>query len=246
MKKHAFIIDSDTTDLHGVQTDVDNFVEFLKSPCGGEWRDNEISHISQHCSLTDDLGLLCDLHFIKEFNYDYIIVFYSGHGAIVNGKQVIYLNNGIQTETANLCNLAKKQLTILDCCRKEETSNFSEIIKESVAASRATIYHTRSYYEFLIAQAKEQQNFLFACSSNEFATDTANGAAYLNALFSAAYSIAKEESCSWLSVREVHDIATASVKRNPYLSQNPDYYIPKLRKNESLPFSINPTSYINP
>lgn len=240
MKKIAIIIKSEANDLPGVVHDVENFKNFLRDPYGGEWHDGEIYTIStpSHFRYSNKY-LISALDNIKNGRYDYAIVLYSGHGGLNDDEQlIIYPDSGTDIPAAVLCNLAPKQLTIFDCCRSFDEE--AKMVKEAVNASSSICPSTRSFYEQLLHHAHPQQNILFACDMGEYAQDTSKGALYFNALLMAAKTYTSYS--RWKTVRETHELAAEYVRLKSFNQQHPDYLIPKIPREHSLPFSINPWS----
>ncbi len=234
MNKKIYIIDSFSDDLPGVKKDIENLVNFFKSPYGGEWKSDEIEHIYADNATI----LLINIDIIKELSLDYVIIIYSGHGCIDENDNVyIWLQSGIKVPISYFFNLSNKQLFIFDCCRKREPS---QLIKESsdiIHAAHTRLSHTRKLYEELIECAMPQKNYLFACSPDEFANDTTNGAAYISELL--RHSVNFTEGNQYKTVLEVQTQAEETVPVK-YPEQHPDHCIPKLLRAYQLPFSINP------
>lgn len=238
MKKIAIIIKSEANDLPGVAHDERNFCNFLKSHYGGAWQDCEFHTVSTPPLLRSSIAYLCaELSIIQNRHYEYAIVLYSGHGSLNEEEQlIIYPDNGLAVEAKILCNLAPKQLTIFDCCRALEKE--PEMIKEAADAAQCYNPIARSRYENLVKKALPQQNFLFACGIDECAQDTSKGALYLNELFKAGKIFTGP--MRWKTVREAHELAAKYVSLKSLGQQHPDCLIPKMPREFSLPFSINP------
>lgn len=234
MKKKIYIIRGDETDLPGIEYDIKHLVSFFTSPCGGGWLPNEIEEIS----FTRSSFLSITLENIKLLELEYIILIYSGHGGVEDGLLNIYSCRGRPYPIYKMLNLAEKQLSIFDCCRKTVIRHDSEPLTESILTKRANLYTTRFMYEGMVHRAIPQQCVLFACSDEECATDTNNGAVYINQLLRHAKGYSDDFTC-WKSVHEVHWAASLSVPKI-IPTQHPDCLLPKCSAEQCLPFSINP------
>ena len=113
MRKKILMI-GNTDDLPGVPIEISDYYSFFTSPVGGGWYDEEIDILlnpTQH-------ELLETVADIEEADYDYVIVFFSGHGEETSDGTILYING--QSETIllhNLTDLSERQLLIINCCR---------------------------------------------------------------------------------------------------------------------------------
>lgn len=236
MKKKIYIIRGDETDLQGVKYDIKHLLSFFTSPLGGDWQPSEIEEIS----FTHTSSLFLKLEEIKLLELEYVILIYSGHGSVEDGILNIYSRCGRPYPIYKMLKLAEKQLSIFDCCRKTVIPQEPEPLTESILTKKANFETTRFMYEDLIHRAIPQQCVLFACSEEECATDTNNGAVYINQLLRHAKAYT-DNYTYWKSVHEVHWGASLSVPKI-IPTQHPDCLLPKCRAEHQLPFSINPNA----
>ena len=234
MKRHAVLL-GNTNGLPGIHRDLEEFELLLRSDIGGAWEDNEICKV-----YNADLGWLRGyLHTIREEFFDYLIFYYSGHGALERrNNTVLELNNNHEIITeSELINLADKQLNIFDCCRvatkPEETVNS---ILESYNFSENPIRSwIRSIYNRRIMEAKEQFICLYACSEGECANATESGSIYTQQLIKATNILSNS---SDVLVKAAHDKAYFNVYIKSIvmgIPQRPDICIvPNVKKNEQL------------
>ena len=111
MKKKAIIIANQDGKLTGVSKDIEHIQEFLKSIPGGAWNTDEIElHINPSLS-----SLRLSLAIDKLSKYDYMMVFFTGHGGHKRQETYVQINNDkqliAQSELENLCN---KQINIYE------------------------------------------------------------------------------------------------------------------------------------
>lgn len=98
--------------LAGVEVDIRNYRDYLKSPIGGSWKDHEIE------LLIGKSGTEVR-NFISSLYNDYIFVAYSGHGGFrrSTASTVIELNGVDYDESILINSRCAWQLNVLDTCR---------------------------------------------------------------------------------------------------------------------------------
>lgn len=179
MKRKALLIgDSGYDDdyLNGVEYDLENYKNFLKSLRGGAWYDKEISILSNKSKNV----ILNEIKAIKEAKYDLVFVVFAGHGCYDSNKQCRKLSIGIYDETIyeeELWNLAQRQVLILDSC--------SGCVQENLSCehnrndfNQTDITKMRHKYEEICLQCPPQQIYLYASKIGTSAGDTENGGLY--------------------------------------------------------------------
>lgn len=179
MKRKALLIgDSSYGDdyLSGVEYDLENYKNFLKSLRGGAWYDEEISILSNKSKNV----ILNEIKAIKETKYDLVFVVFTGHGSYDNNKQYRMLSVGIYDESIyekELWNLAPKQILILDSCSGCVQGNLScEHNRNDF--NQTDIIKMRHKYEEICLQCPPQQIYLYASKIGTSAEDTENGGLY--------------------------------------------------------------------
>lgn len=232
MKRFAFLF-GNTDGLEGVKKDLDRFQSFLESDIGGAWeRDDEIY---RQCDLDyDEVMRIIDI--IRNRCYDYVVVYFSGHGGMKRATELCLNASGDLLNEEEISGLADKQLSIYDCCRVfprivKNAMNF--VFDESVESclSRRKLYRER--FEALITNASEQEVRLYACKPGRFANDTSNGGVYTQHLL----DVAEEQSLIGdVFVKKAHTLATNAVVVDPDAFSNgviqyPDISV--LTKNSS-------------
>lgn len=251
MKRKAIIIANAAPDLSGVDTDLKNIQSFLKSTSGGAWYSEEIS-VYRNPSLSD---MLKELTRIKG-QYDFLILFFSGHGGRTSTETVICLNDNEELLLeSRLSGLSARQINIFDCCR----TPIPDVMLESALSKSAVMGFehfkdeilnpllARQLYEKRIANSAPQQISLYSCSQDEYSLDTARGGLYLTAFLEQANDFTDNSAqfqtallCQGLIADRV---ARKSSSENN--SQHPDHVAPKLIPSQQLVISINPVKYVH-
>lgn len=252
MKKKAIIIANQDALLPGVAKDIEHIQSFLKGVAGGAWNTDEIDvKINPKKS---DLSLYLSLK--RLMGYDYIMVFFTGHGGHKRNETYVCINNeGEMIAQSQLENISRKQMNIYDCCRSELES-LSESKKqfsvmdslESRDMSRLSKEEARRLYERAITQAKPQQLILYSCSLNEYSQDESYGALYLTNLLKDAINFANTKYMKGFKLAlESHANAAERVKKDNRDYQNPQTPDCKTTRfpsvSDHLIISINPMRY---
>jgi hypothetical protein len=95
--------------LRGVEKDIKNFCQFLKTNQGGNWSSNEIISLVMPGSAAQIANLQTE-------QVDYSVTYFSGHGFISDtGEQMLVIQDQIVTVQA-LLNGSPRQLIIVDAC----------------------------------------------------------------------------------------------------------------------------------
>lgn len=239
MKRIALLI-GNSNGLEGVKKDLSAWKKFLLSPKGGAWKLEEIKTIMN----PPKQELLHSIEKLKYKGYDLAIVVYSGHGGY-DKSTILEINKREETinETDLLC-IAPRQISVFDCCRclvrEDEPINESQIAF-STGAKLLDLQKIRSTYNDRILQAKRQQIRLYACSIDETALDTPQGALYIQALLEQAQLFPNDEEFG--TVENIHDNAKKETCRRAAVqshTQHPSAVLPKCLSQQKLILSINP------
>ncbi len=238
MKRRALLI-GNSNGLAGVKLDISNYVKFLTSDYGGQWYQDP--EIVIRMNPTRKL-LLETIQSIKNENPDFAFVVFSGHGAYqkttileINKDEEIILES-------ELAGIAKRQISIFDCCRNVILTQLSDSRKSFAAnAFIGDPSSIRPKYEARIMQAIEQQNFLYACSINESALDTEEGGLYTKNLLVSTIPLRNSQ---FKLVGETHEEAASKTSNAAWTTklhrQNPTATLPRCLSSQQLIFSINP------
>lgn len=235
MKRKALLV-GNTNGLPGVQIDLANYANFLKSDFGGAWYESEI--IILESPKKQDL-FTC-IRKLKEEYLDYAFVVYSGHGAY-RRETILEINSDEEcVQEGDLKNIATRQISIFDCCRNRMLTRLSEsrVLYKSFSAG-GVIPNYRLYYETRIMQASPQQVTLYACSIGESALDTENGGLYSKNLLQTAIELSDK----YVLVGNAHQIArvntTSQAKALENHVQTPASTIPRVLTEQQLIISLH-------
>jgi hypothetical protein len=241
MKRKALLI-GNSNGLQGVKLDIRHFTEFLKHDVGGQWYDDSEIEIKMNPSKRD---LLATIQLLKNAKYDFVLTMYSGHGAFEKNRYDTLLEINAQEEyiyESDLKNIATRQISIFDCCRKSIKiyDSLNERMMKSFSNSLNGTINIRAKYETRIMQAIEQQVSLYACSVDETALDTENGGLYIQNLLKAATNVSNE----YKLVGTAHEEAMEATKNEAWNkekhTQNPTATLPKCISSQQLIIGINP------
>lgn len=234
MKKHILII-GNTSNLQGVEADLENYYRFFVSPVGGLWYDSEITVLR---NTTTENALLW-LNTFRRQQLDYFIFVFCGHGASVNEEVVMELNNNKEIiYESQVKGVASRQLCIFDCCRNiERPEAYASLTEIRTFSLGGRLFgDVRRRYDERIMQSVPQSACLYACSIGESADGNRSGGYYTYNLLKFARHINVIE---FKTVGLCHNEASDAVeKKNP--TQHPDCSLPRCLLNRSLIFSIHP------
>jgi hypothetical protein len=238
MKRKALLI-GNTSGLNGIKVDLENYAKFLKSLTGGAWNSAEIELTINPTRF----GLLQTIKKIKNDQNDYVVVFFSGHGAQVREVLLEINSDPEYIVESELQNLASRQLNIYDCCRgiiqvttesfamDSLTANFSDSIRTSI----------RDKYNQRILQAIPQQSSLYSCSPGQSSYDTAKGAIYATNLIKCANTLESDYKIVSIAHTEAAALTIAATQEKPISErQTPEAILPKCISLQQLIISINP------
>lgn len=229
MKKRILLI-GNSTGLPGVKVDINNYKAFFMSDYGGAWNEDEIEVL-----MNPDIDFLhYEILRLRISKLEYLIVVYSGHGGW-NRDTFLEINEKEQTiSETRLSGIARKQITILDCCRARFTFEKSAQLEFSTRSVSSELI--RRKYESFIGQAIDQQVKLYACQIDETAMDTSEGGVYSVNFLKSARNLNGIES---KTVGRCHQEALQRIKTLGY-EQNPEAILPRCLKSQELIFSISP------
>jgi hypothetical protein len=238
MKRKALLI-GNSNGLGGVKIDIANYINFLISDYGGRWYSYEII-VEMNPTKKE---LLATIDNLKNEKPDFAFVVFSGHGAYLRNTILEINKEKEYIRETDLIGIAKRQISIFDCCRETITEKLEKSIRSfSTEAFIGDSQNIRTKYDLRIMQSIEQQNFLYACSIDECALDSTDiGGLYTKNLIGSA----KSQSINlYKLVGEVHEDAAIKTKQSAWINnlhrQNPSATLPKCFSSQQLIFSINP------
>jgi hypothetical protein len=245
MKKHAFIVTypeekGEKNYCQGVLQDKVNLKNYLMSAVGGAWHDSEISTFEN----TLKPWLISALEQCK--GYDYLLIFFSGHGYFNGSETCIELSKYSEMSEESLVGYAKKELIILDCCRVYHPGilldhKLTELMKALGPGINPAA--CREKYESDIENCGNTLTKCYSCKTGETSIDDPQeGGLYLSNLVECA---AKKEKFSarygaqmpvTFSINEIHQEAESIVTRRSRGRQNPKIKREKLQTE--FPFAV--------
>jgi len=96
----------------GTVLDTENLCNYLKTPRGGAWREEEL------LILTDPIGE--DVFAIlNDILVDYLLIYFSGHGGTSDGQRLLQFKDGLAIDWWFIAGASPRQLMIVDACRSE-------------------------------------------------------------------------------------------------------------------------------
>jgi len=239
IKKKALLI-ANTYGLNGTKKDIINLRKFLSSNIGGAWEDFEFCEPIQNPSKVQLMNVINRL---KYENNDYVIVLFSGHGEQKRELQIEINENGEKINESEIKGIAKRQLTIFDCCRYFQQENYREdsmFSKSQLNFSDNKRNIIRQRYDERIMRAIPQQATLYSCSIGQYSYDTNDGAVYLSYLLKAAKNVTGEFKTVGVAHQEsVEPTYQYNIARGNG-EQIPDANLPKCPIEQQLIISINP------
>jgi hypothetical protein len=242
MKRKAILI-GNTNGLQGVQVDLNNYKKFLKSEIGGAWLDSEILTL-KNPSLT-----ILNMHILNiKMNErpDFVFLVYTGHGGYIRKATVFEINEKHETiEESKLWNIAKRQISISDCCRGIDTDELSESVKLFSDGGKIGQSQARLIYDKRIMESEEQQARFYSCSIGEPSIDTglSGGGLYTKNLLKAIKETKFEK---YLTINDAHEVATRTTKKEALETeqhnQTPDSRVISCFHDKQLIIAINPVA----
>jgi hypothetical protein len=157
MKRNALLI-GNSDGLEGVKIDIRKFRYFLKSRVGGKWKDEEITEIPNPSKF----HLQQLIYNLKRMNYDFSIIYFSGHGKYVRDTELVLNKNKECISESELKGISTRQISIFDCCRGVESANLRLVENIRVLEEQKKQYvselrlceEERNRLQFSIDQAK--------------------------------------------------------------------------------------------
>lgn len=211
MKKRVLMIANNAGSI-GALKDVELYTNFFLSLDGGAWEPSEILEPLVSPSASELMARLITLHAEK---LDYLVVIFSGHGCLhKNMKDTCLCLRGetLDADTCildrNLLGFAKKQLTILDCCRYWETE--PELLVEcaksaSVTPSWGQKMKIRLRYNSQIENVPDGNCVVYACARTQEAMGEEAMGGEFSCLMSNPSYMATQQDRSQYSLKTVGD-----------------------------------------
>lgn len=248
MKRVAFIISSDDPSV-GTEVDVKSYIKFLMSPQGGYWCRNEIFILKGYPSST----ILCGIKAIKNYykQLDYCICIFTGHGSMQRRGEdiIVYPCSNDPIHENDLLGIAKRQLSIFDCCRclPERVDEHEKVAASNLILNSSNIIDVaaiRKAYDERICSSLEFQYRLYACSEGEYANGwSSKGGAFSQALIK---SVEKGYDIDpYLSINTAFNRAR-EICTEMNQNQTPEARLHRCGIDKNVIWAINPLCYTRP
>lgn len=195
------LYDGMALDLPGVERDILEYENFLISSYGGSWKEHEIKIINVKEWEKDKIKKLCQSCANK-----YLLLIFVGHGAQDSNSNTYFLaKRNIQCYVHEINNFARKQVTIVDCCRVWVPSLISESAMEKIAQVQTD---TSAVFFNLLNRANDQHITLYACLQSQKASDACS---YSHCLMNCAYRDLQGKTNKYVSVERAHKLASKAI-----------------------------------
>jgi hypothetical protein len=239
MKRKALLI-GNTRGLNATPIDMFYFAQFLMSYQGGAWNVDELVPW-----LDKSAGsILNEIETIKGEKNDYVIVYFTGHGAL-QGDTILEVNPSLELLKENsFFGLAERQLNILDCCRCTKTTPLGIYgsSRGMTPMELALREEVRNEYETMVMEAAPQLVRLYSCTEGESSFSSNTSSYYTTNLLFCAKTLLSSNRI--VHVHQCHDTAalktTDDVHDSLKKEQHPVIIPTKCISQAELPFSINP------
>lgn len=228
---------------NGVNIDLQNYQQFLLSPLGGLWDEEEIVLLKRP-SRNDFISALENVS-----KSDHFLFVFSGHGwySSESNSTILEVRSNIDFDSEDLKEYGNSRLLILDCCRKVSAKYIrDELFEERVQKAEPTRLNPlecRKYYDRAIEECGDCSIVLHSCSEGERSGDDSQRGGYFSfSLLQAIRELYRESNVN--TTKEYKSITSPKtfentvpkVKRLSGGSQNPT--IEKPRSGEYLPLAI--------
>lgn len=245
--RRALIIGAPDEKIPGVNVDLKRLKEYLKSPIGGLWYENEITTLISPTSSSIRLQLsLLKLS-------DYSLVFFGGHGfhSIDRNRTILHINSYETFDSLELRAGAQKHSLMLDCCRKAEherrlaKATLEAYALDSARSQQLNPAQCRSYYDKAIADCDSGLVVMNACSINQTAGESdTEGGYYTSSLIDSGNEWARAKLASidlstkysTSSTQACHEAAAAKVRLLNPGRQTPSFE--SSRGDKKFPFAV--------
>lgn len=242
MKRKAILIGNRRNLDIVTPIDMFRFAQFLMSNQGGAWDVGEIVPWMDKSAQS----ILDGLDAIKNEKNDYVIVYFTGHGALQGGT-IMEVNPSLELlEENSFFGLAERQLNILDCCRSLHSTPLSIYgsSRRMSSTEKSLRVDVRKEYDDLVMGSAPQLVRLYSCSEGESSFPSASGSYYTNNLIGCVNELLS--STQIVSVHQCHAVAalktTSNVQNDLKRDQHPAIIPTKCISLAELPFGFNPSS----
>lgn len=192
MNRKAFLImnpgrPGDKNYTPSVETAYNRMKNFLKSPIGGYWNDDEIlelARVENIENLQEDFTYKMET--LSGADVEYSIVVFIGHGGAVNGIDSIQLEDDEIIQISTFMDIipdTSKRTVIIDACRYFVNISQSDLVRENSILDNPKLQGTwcRDYYNRLIANAQPHVELIQSTQYGQYAHGSQTGTAFIDA-----------------------------------------------------------------
>lgn len=228
--------------LHGVEADLSNYINFLQSPTGGAWMENEMIIIND--PDRDRLKVT-----VQKLEADYLLFIFSGHGAYwIEGGTLLAINRSQSVRLVDLISPhIRKQLFIIDACRSFVSSGIAgfdgveigDPAKFKRFPSSLTKQEARNLFVQYLGNCPEGVMLCYSSSPGQVSYDTEEGGHFTTALLNATNNwVNYSNDASVLPIEHAFTNAKSYIFRNLTKDQTPVLNILKRRPTYGFPFAF--------
>lgn len=231
--------------LPGVAQDIANYRRFLRSATGGAWTDQEIPRIP----LNPNIPQL--LRFVKNARPDYVLVVFSGHGAMdpATGEQLVSLQPQQLMRLHSLVPAARWGVVIADACRRYQPTGLSGVLGEALQPFRSALppVVARQLFEEQLLACAPGWTTLLACQPDKLAHDTDNGGIFSTTLLQSVngWVQAPGPMHCWSVTDAFQQTEHALVRQQPFRQQPQIRFSPgQAHQLQQLPFALRMPQHV--
>jgi hypothetical protein len=218
--------------------DIGRIRAFLKSSIGGSWRDNHEIRVLQERKSTEVLNI------IKSVQVDYAFFYYTGHGFLDNGEQILQVSDESEEGYVRLSDLkfdATKTLLIVNACRTsglteyEIDNSFSLVEDDLLQFANDEEYVDPLFFEEL-QNAEVINTVVFSTMEGDPSAFNNKGSHFTQCLIKACIEWSARNKSDMLDIKCAMDLANGLMKKfhNQRAVIQPD-----LSSRKYLPFAIS-------
>lgn len=197
MKRRALLIVNpgqmgDPNYVPTVMTAMARYKNYLKSPAGGYWQDDEIIELERSVGpMSLQSSFVFKLKELNQSDVDYSLIVFIGHGGAARGVDSIQLEDEEILPISYLLAAPSnpnplKRTVVIDACRTYASVDASQIILESRAFSgdgQIQGNWCKDYYNSIIENTSAHVELLQSTQYGQYAQGSSTGTAFTDAMF---------------------------------------------------------------
>lgn len=220
--------------LRGVRVDLRSMKEFLMSPQGGAWYEDEII-------VLDDPNMYLLSEILKLMDAEYTITMFSGHGFADQYKnRFLSLTSGDYFQDTDLLNESPRQLVLVDACRNVFYPGISGLPfgdpEFHFDGGYSDLQRARKIYDKWIELSPPGRLILHSTSHGISASDTPEGGVFTNKLLQVGRSVPVKDKFHFYNILKTGNFVPKMIREDGYLQKPCIVY---RRGNIELPFALS-------